>query len=79
MESAAHQVASASVAAVFSISMLLAAHFFTEYRSSRMPAIADHAIPAGTVLLRSRLPIESNSGSIFITLATRRYLTRLLR
>jgi hypothetical protein len=39
MDSAVHQVASASVAAVFSMSMLLAAHFFTEYRSSRMPAI----------------------------------------
>jgi hypothetical protein len=39
MDSAVHQVASASVAALFSIGMFLAAHLFTEYRSSRMPAI----------------------------------------
>jgi hypothetical protein len=30
-----HQLMSASVAAAFSIGMLLAAHLFTEYRSSR--------------------------------------------
>jgi hypothetical protein len=39
MGSAVNQVASASVAAMFSIGMFLAAHLFTEYRSSRMPAI----------------------------------------
>jgi len=66
MESAGQQVASASVAAIFSISMLLAAHFFTEYRASRLPAIAMMQSPAVTVLVRSRrLPSEaSESGSI---------------
>lgn len=32
---AMHQLMSASVAAAFSIGMLLSAHLFTEYRSSR--------------------------------------------
>jgi len=32
---AMHQLISASVAAAFSIGMMLAAHLFTEYRSSR--------------------------------------------
>jgi hypothetical protein len=32
---AMHQLMSASVAAAFSIAMMLAAHLFTEYRSSR--------------------------------------------
>jgi hypothetical protein len=40
LESAVHQAASASLTAVFSVGMLFAAHFFTEYRSSRIPAIA---------------------------------------
>src|ERR1700744_673894 len=37
---AMHQLMSASVAAAFSIGMLLAAHLFTEYRSSREAPIA---------------------------------------
>jgi hypothetical protein len=32
---AVHQLMSASLAAVFAIGMLVAAHLFTEYRSSR--------------------------------------------
>lgn len=51
MESTVHQMVSASIAAIFSISMLLAAHFFTEYRLSRTPAIATMQSPAGTVLV----------------------------
>jgi hypothetical protein len=36
---AMHQLMSASVAAVFSIGLMLAAHLFTEYRSSREASI----------------------------------------
>jgi hypothetical protein len=59
MESTVHQVVSASIAAIFSISMLLAAHFFTEYRLSRTPAIATMQSHAGTMLVRPRRPIEA--------------------
>jgi hypothetical protein len=39
--------------------MLLAAHFFTEYRLSRTPAIATMQSHAGTMLVRPRRPIEA--------------------
>ena len=37
---AVHQLMSASIAVAFSIGMMLAAHLFTEYRSSREAPIA---------------------------------------
>jgi len=59
MDSAVHQLASASVATAFSIGMIFAAHLFTEYRSSRMPAVSIARPLAGSLHAGSRLSIES--------------------
>ena len=64
MGSAVHQVASASVAAVFSIAMLLAAHLFCEYRFSRMQATLLAQAPAATSFALSRLPFKPDVASI---------------
>lgn len=47
-----HQLASATLAALFSIAMLFAAHCFTEYRAVRNPAIA--AVPPSSSPLQRR-------------------------
>lgn len=63
MESTVHQLASASVAAIFSISMLLAAHLFSEYRFSRMQAVFTVQLPAATPAV-SKLPFGPNVGPL---------------
>ena len=40
MDSAVHQLASASLAVAFSVGMVFGAHLFTEYRSNRTPPVA---------------------------------------
>jgi hypothetical protein len=44
---AAHQLISASLAAVFCVGMWLSAHFFMEYRSSREAPVTLHRTLAG--------------------------------
>ena len=61
MESAVHHLASASIAAVFSIGMLLAAHLFTEYTSRRTFAIASVQRPVAGLTLQSRGDVNSVS------------------
>jgi hypothetical protein len=62
MESAVHQVASASIAAVFSVGMLLAAHLFTAHTSSRTSAVMSGQRPGAAASTRSR--IDANSLSV---------------
>ena len=62
MESAVHQIASASIAAIFSVSMLCAAHLFSEHRSSRMQAFAAIQLPARAFPARLKPPFEANIG-----------------
>lgn len=56
-----NQLASATVAVVFSTAMLFAAHFFTEYRATRSPAIA--AVPPFSSPLDRRLPADRTDSS----------------
>jgi hypothetical protein len=46
MGAAVHQLASASLTALFSVGMLIAAHFFMQYQSARVPSLNAHTIIA---------------------------------
>jgi hypothetical protein len=59
MESAMQQVASASVAAIFSVSMLFAAHVFSEYRSSRTQTFTAIQLPSAALSVRPQALFEA--------------------
>ena len=59
MGSAVHQLASASIAAVFSLGMLFAAHLFTEYRSGRVAALVP--VPQRAIALEMPSRFDGNS------------------